>query len=80
MKEVYKNKAALKEVNAAIQAKIYSDQSILLSDMIFPANGVLDNSKPFQKLKSALSITQGSFSISFWKYVEKKMIRNLTCF
>jgi len=56
VKEVYKNKEAIKEVNAAIIAKIYSDQSILLKDLIYPNEGLLTTSKSFKKLSSDLNV------------------------
>ncbi|WP_299289748.1 hypothetical protein [uncultured Mucilaginibacter sp.] len=72
VKEVYKNKEAIKEVNAAIIAKIYTDQSILLKDMIYPGEGLLTTSKSFKKLSSDLNIQAGTFSKAFWVEVAKK--------
>jgi len=72
VKEVYKNKEAIKEVNAAIIAKIYSDQSILLKDLIYPNEGLLTTSKSFEKLSSSLNVQRGTFSNVFWALVNKK--------
>ncbi len=72
VKEVYKNKEAIKEVNAAIIAKIYSDQSVLLKDMIYPNEGLLTTSKSFKKLSSDLNVQAGTFSKEFWAEVAKK--------
>ncbi len=72
VKEVYKNKETIKEVNAAIIAKIYSDQSILLKDLIYPNEGLLTTSKSFKKLSSDLNIQAGTFSNAFWAEVAKK--------
>ncbi len=72
VKEVYKNKEAIKEVNAAIIAKIYSDQSILLKDMIYPNNGLLLASKSFKNLATTLNVKQGTFANDFWALVSKK--------
>ncbi|MEX8546473.1 MAG: hypothetical protein V5804_02625 [Mucilaginibacter sp.] len=72
VKEVYKNKEAIKEVNAAIIAKIYTDQSILLKDMIYPNEGLLPASKSFKALTTKLNVQQGTFSNEFWALVSKK--------
>ncbi len=72
VKEVYKNKEAIKEVNAAIIAKIYTDQSILLKDLIYPNEGLLAASKSFKKLLTNLNVKQGTFSNDFWALVSKK--------
>lgn len=72
VKEVYKNKEAIKEVNAAIVAKIYSDQSILLKDLIYPNEGLLNASKSFKDLTTKLNVKQGTFSNEFWTLVSKK--------
>jgi hypothetical protein len=72
VKEVYKNKEAIKEVNAAIIAKIYTDQSILLKDLIYPNEGLLTTSKCFKKLSSDLNVQAGTFSKAFWAEAAKK--------
>lgn len=72
VKEVYKNKEAIKEVNAAIIAKIYTDQSILLKDLIYPNEGLLTTSKSYKILSTNLSVKQGTFSNEFWALVNRK--------
>ncbi len=71
VKEVYKNNEALKVVNAAIQAKIYTDQSILLKDLIYPNEGLLATSQKFKELKSKLNIQESTFANAFWLGVNK---------
>ncbi len=71
LKDVYKDKEALKVVNAAIMAGIYTDQSILLKDLIYPTEGLLTTSKKFKELKSKLNLNEGKFSNAFWAGVGK---------
>ncbi|MBX9783302.1 MAG: hypothetical protein K2X48_08420 [Chitinophagaceae bacterium] len=72
LKEVYKSKDALKEVNASIAAKAYTDESILIAELIYPNTGVLGESKKFKELCAKHNITYGSFAKLFWAEVAKK--------
>lgn len=53
-------------VNVAIMARVYTDQSILLKDLIYPNEGLLVTSKKFKELKAKLNINESTFSTAFW--------------
>lgn len=71
VKDVYKDKEALQVVNAAIQSKIYSDQSILLKDLIYPNEGLLASSTKFKELKGKLNLQYTKFADLFWQSANK---------
>lgn len=68
---MYKDKEAITVVNAAIMAGIYTDQYILLKDLIYPTEGLLSSSSKFKELKSRLNVSETKFSTAFWSGVTK---------
>lgn len=72
LKEVYKSKDAVREVNASIAAKVYTDESILLAELIYPNTGILGESKKFKLTAQKFNIRVGLFADLFWKEVAKK--------
>ena len=72
LKELYKKKTHLKLVNAAIFSKAYTDESILLKDLIYPEKSRLLENKSFQTYVQKWSISPDQFSYDFWKEAEKK--------
>jgi hypothetical protein len=72
LKTLYKNNSNLKIVNAAIYAKAYTDESILLKDLIYPANGLLTANKKFQTFCKKWNLNLEEFSQNFWNE-EKKL-------
>lgn len=72
LKELYKKKTNLKLVNAAIFSKEYTDESILLKDLIYPAKSRLLENKSFQNYVQKWSMSPDQFSYDFWEEAEKK--------
>jgi len=71
IKDVYKNIEALKLVNVAIQSKVYTDQSVKLSDLIYPNEGQLASSLQFKRLSESNNVQIESFAKSFWAIADK---------
>jgi hypothetical protein len=72
LKEIYKSKELVKEVNAAIYAGVYTDESILLRDLVFPEKGLLSQSGRFKELATQWRFTPGAFSRAFLQAAERK--------
>ncbi len=70
-KELYKNNSNIKVVNAAIFSKIYTDESVLLKELIYPSTSRLNKSEKFKKYTSEWGISLENFSNQFWKEAEK---------
>ena len=71
-KELYKDKSNLKLVNASIYAKVYTDESILLKDLIYPSTSLLKNSEKFKSYTKKWSVNLETFAEKFWKEVNRK--------
>ena len=69
--ELYKNKLNVKLVDAAIFSKVYTDESILLKDLINPSFSELSNSKTFLRLSSEWGVSLQNFSNEFWLNAQK---------
>ncbi|RXK57506.1 hypothetical protein ESA94_20870 [Lacibacter luteus] len=63
LKEVYKNKLAFYEVNAAIYSGYYEDERVHLKDLLFPEASELYQQQSFRKYGA----TVGEFKKSFFK-------------
>ena len=63
--ELYKEKKNIKLVNAAIYAKAYTDESILLKDLINPAQSILPQNKKFIALCTKWDVNLQTFSDNF---------------
>ena len=72
LKELYKKRVNLKLVNAAIFAKVYTDESILLKDLIYPEKSRLQGSASFQTYVQKCNTSLDQFSHDFWGEAEKK--------
>lgn len=70
-KELYKDQNNLKVVNAAIYSKAYTDESVLLKDLIYPEIGIVATNKSFIALTKKLDVNLTSFTNNFWKEVTK---------
>lgn len=71
-KELYKNNSNLKVVNGAIMARSYTDQSILLKDLIYPQNSRLSLNKRFIDYAAKQNISLNAFAANFWKEANKR--------
>lgn len=71
-KELYKTNSNLKVVNGAIMARSYTDQSILLKDLIYPQNSRLPSNKRFTKYAAKQNISLNAFAANFWKEANKR--------
>ena len=71
LKELYKNKENLKLVNLSIMAKVYTDETILVKDLIYPATSRLKTSKKFETLTQRFGVSLDKFSGNFWAEVNK---------
>jgi hypothetical protein len=71
-KELYKEKANLKVVNAAIASKAYTDESILLKDLIFPTESWVGKSVRFKEQLINRNISLDNFARNFWIEANKR--------
>lgn len=65
--EVYADHKALMEVNAAIASGYYTDERVLLKDLIFPSQSLLYRSEGFRKL----NVDTGVFRRVFCEIIER---------
>ncbi|MEO6684051.1 MAG: hypothetical protein ABIN48_14610 [Ginsengibacter sp.] len=70
-KELYKDKANLKLVNAAIFSRSYTDESVLLKDLIFPQNSRLNFITKFGEYIKKFNVSLVQFSNNFWHEAKK---------
>jgi len=80
LEDLYKEKKNIKLVNAAIYAKAYTDESILLKDLINPAQSRLSENKKFLALCSKWNVSLQYFSDAFWKAARIKNDSKLLTF
>ncbi|MFL5811147.1 MAG: hypothetical protein ACJ749_16615 [Flavisolibacter sp.] len=71
LKELYKNKENLKLVNASIFSKLYTDESILLRDLIYPSTSKLKSNKKFETISHNFGVSLDNFANNFWAEVNK---------
>lgn len=67
LKELYKDNKNLKLVNAAIFSGAYTDESVLVKDLIFPENSFLSTVPKFKKYSEKFEVSLNSFAEAFWK-------------
>lgn len=72
LEDLYKEKKNLKLVNASIYAKAYTDESVLLKDLINPMHSILPGNKKFVELCSKWNVSLQDFSEAFWKAARVK--------
>ena len=72
LKELYKEKANLRLVNAAIFAKAYTDETILLKDLLYPEKSRLKENAAFKKYTQQWNVTISQFAQGFWSEANKK--------
>lgn len=80
LKELYVNKENLKIVNAAIFAHAYTDESILVKDLIFPGQSRLNDNQKFKNFMEKWHLSLGQFAENFWKEVSKTKDENFKKF
>ena len=80
LQELYQQKNNLKVVNAAIYSKAYTDESILLKDLINPSQSILPQNKKFLDLCSKWDVNLQDFSSQFWNIVNAKGDTQLQAF
>lgn len=71
LKELCKEPQNVKIMSAAVYAKAYTDESILLKDLIFPATSVLVKNKKFAEYCRKKKLDLTLFSSVFWKEADK---------
>lgn len=71
LKELYKDNSNLKVVNAALFSKAYTDQSVLLKDLIYPDNSRLGRIPKFKLYCQKYKVSLATFSKNFWSEVAK---------
>jgi hypothetical protein len=71
-KELYRDNANVRVVNAAIYARVFSDECVLLGDLIFPAQSRLLQYARFDSLTRVWQVNLASFARHFWNEVDKK--------
>ncbi|WP_143011108.1 hypothetical protein [Siphonobacter aquaeclarae] len=67
LKKLYIDTKNLTVVNASVATQVYTDESILLKDLIHPQNSRLNNSKRFKELMSRNNLELSYFTDNFWK-------------
>jgi hypothetical protein len=72
LKVLYLKQENLKLVNAAIFSKTYTDESILLQDLIFPEISRLPSNKRFKQYATSWNLDIGKFASQFWTESEKR--------
>jgi hypothetical protein len=65
--EVYKNPVALFEVNAAIYSVYYSDETVLLKDLLYPEASKIYNSGKFKSINAPNGVFRARFIEEFNK-------------
>lgn len=80
LEDLYKEKKNLKLVNASIYAKSYTDESVLLKDLINPIHSILPGNKKFVELCSKWNVSLQDFSEAFWKAARGKNDTQLLAF
>ncbi len=80
LEDLYKEKKNLKLVNASIYAKAYTDESVLLKDLINPMHSILPGNKKFVELCSKWNVSLQDFSEAFWKAARGKNDTHLLAF
>jgi hypothetical protein len=71
LQELYKTPQHVKLVNIAIQSKVYTDESIILRDLLYPAESRLNESKYFGTLSQQQGVKLEIFAEAFWKEANK---------
>jgi hypothetical protein len=74
-KELYRNDFNFKVVSAAVKARAYTDESVLLRDLIYPENSRLLSVKAFSHHEHVRA-----FAKNFWKQASKKNDDSFTGF
>jgi len=80
LQELYKEKKNIKLVNAAIYSKAYTDESILLKDLINPAQSILPHNKKFIERCTKWDVNLPLFASQFWSIVNAKGDTKLQAF
>jgi len=78
--ELYKDKSNLKVVNASIFSKAYTDESILLKELIYPDKSRLPANLKFNAYSQKWNIGLNQFTKNFWNEVDKKSDPSFTIF
>lgn len=80
LKVLYKDQSNVKLINAAIYSKIYSDESILLKDLLFYNNSRLKKSKEFENYCKKWNVSIEKFSTEFWEKAKELNSPNFDLF
>ena len=70
-KELYQTKANLNVVNAAINSRTYTDESVLLKDLIYPEGSLVTDNPRFKAYARKHNLSLTSFASSFWAIANK---------
>jgi len=80
LEDLYKEKKNLKLVNAAIYSRAYTDESVLLKDLINPGVSILPANKKFVALCNKWNVNLQAFSDNFWIAAKEKNDTKLLAF
>lgn len=72
LKSVYSEKTNLNVVNAAVYARAYTDESVLIKDLIYPETSILTKNKRFAKAVGDPIANLNKFAKAFWAEAGKK--------
>ncbi|MEJ7736442.1 MAG: hypothetical protein WKF97_03360 [Chitinophagaceae bacterium] len=70
-KELYKSNHNVMLVNAAIFSDVYTDESVLFADLIYPEQSLLATKEKFQKLCQTSKLSHTRFSTAFFSEASK---------
>lgn len=71
-KELYKVKTNIEVVNVAILSKAFTDESVLLKDLIYPKVSWLNKIEKFKTLTQRRGLSLAKFADNFWFEVKRK--------
>jgi len=72
LQELYRDRINVNVVNAAIKSHAYTDESVLLGDLIYPDKGRVAQTPAFQKYARRQNLSLPNFAQKFWIIVNSR--------
>ncbi len=79
-KSLYQLKANLDVVNASIKSRAYTDESVLLKDLIYPDGSLLAKNPRFIAYAQKYNLSLNAFAANFWSAANKLNDPNFVAF
>lgn len=80
LQELYQDRANVNVVNAAINARAYSDESVLLGDLLYPKKSRVAQTPYFQAYAKSMNLSLPEFALRFWAVVNRRHDAEFTRF